>query len=134
MPLPGSAGRGFLRVDDLTWYIVVVVVVAVPVMIGWVGAFPKAGWPWWSALVPFYNAHVLVLGVARLSWLWLILVFTPGVNVVAVLLVNVEVARRFGKSEAFGLGLTLLGFIFYPVLGFGSDQYQEGEAVIVGPQ
>lgn len=120
--------------DDLTWYVIASAFVAVPVMVGWTSMFPKAGWPWWSALVPFLNAYVLVLGVARLSWLWLILVFTPGVNVVAVLLVNVEVARRFGKSEAFGLGLTLLGFIFYPVLGFGPDPYQEGEAVIVGPE
>lgn len=138
--------------DERTWYIVVGVVVAVPVMIGWTRLFPKAGWPWWAAFVPFYNAYILVLGVARLSWLWLVLMlapvvlalvleaadqsalwshlmFAPVVQIVAVLFVNVEVARRFGKSEAFGLGLSLLGFVFYPLLGFGPDRYQVGEAV-----
>ena len=37
---------------------------------------------------------------------------------------NVEVARRFGRTEAFGLGLALLGFIFYPILALGSSEYR----------
>ncbi|AMV29453.1 hypothetical protein VT84_33980 [Gemmata sp. SH-PL17] len=120
--------------DDLLWYLVVWGAVTVPgVVLGWLRVFPKAGRPWWAALVPFYNIYVLVVGVARLSLLWYILVLIPVVQVIAAILVNVEVARRFGKSEAFGLGLALLGFIFYPLLGFGSDQYQEGTAEPVGP-
>jgi hypothetical protein len=110
------------------WYFVLWAVVTVPgVLLGWLRVFPKAGRPWWAALLPGYNAYVLVVGVARLSLLWYVLLFVPVVNLVAAILVNLEVARRFGKSEAFGLGLALLGFIFYPLLGFGSDRYQEGE-------
>jgi hypothetical protein len=122
-------------VDDLTWYLVVWAAVTVPgVLIGWLGVFPKAGRSRWTALVPFYNIYVLVVVVARLSTLWYVLVFVPVVQIIAAILVNLEVARRFGKSEAFGLGLALLGFIFYPILGFGSDQYQEGEGAPVGPR
>jgi hypothetical protein len=121
-------------VNDLTWYLAVWAAVTVPgVLIGWIGVFPKAGRSRWAALVPLYNIYVLVVGVARLSLLWYVLVLIPVVQIVAVLLVNLEIARRFGKSEAFGLGLALLGFIFYPILGFGSDQYQEGEGATVGP-
>ncbi|MFM8272638.1 MAG: DUF5684 domain-containing protein, partial [Gemmata sp.] len=90
-------------------------------------------WPWWAALVPIYNIYVLVVGVARLSLLWFILVLIPVVQIIAAIFVNVEVARRFGKSEAFGLGLALLGFVFYPLLGFGTDRYQEGTAEPLGP-
>jgi hypothetical protein len=107
--------------------------VTVPgVLLGWLGVFFKAGRPRWAAFVPFYNIYVLVVGVARLSLVWYVLVFVPVVQIVAAILVNVEVAKRFGKSEAFGLGLALLGFIFYPVLGFGSDRYQEGEGAPLG--
>jgi hypothetical protein len=107
--------------------------VTVPgVLLGWLRVFPKAGHPWWAALIPFYNIYVLVVGVARLSVLWFVLVLVPVVNLIAALLVNLEVARRFGKSEAFGLGLALLGFVFYPLLGFGSDRYQEGEGAPIG--
>jgi hypothetical protein len=121
-------------VDGLIWYLAAWAAVTVPgMLVGWLGVFPKAGRPWWAALLPFYNVYVLVVGVARLSVLWYVLVWVPVVQVVAAILVNVEVAKRFGRSEAFGLGLALLGFIFYPILGFGSDQYQEGEGEAVGP-
>ncbi len=120
--------------DDLTWYLLVWGAVTVPgVLLGWLRVFPKAGQPWWAALIPLYNIYVLVVGVARLSRLWFVLVLIPVVQIVAAILVNLEVARRFGKSEAFGLGLALLGFVFYPLLGFGSDQYQDGTAEPVGP-
>jgi hypothetical protein len=114
--------------NELTWYLVAWAAVTGPgVLLGWLRVFPKAGRPWWAALIPFYNVYVLVVGVARLSFLWYVLVFVPVIQIIAAILVNLEVARRFGKSEAFGLGLAMLGFIFYPLLGFGSDRYQEGE-------
>ena len=49
----------------------------------------------------------------------------PGRQVVAALLVNVEVARRFGRSEGFGVGLAMVGFVFYPLIGYGDAQYQD---------
>ena len=35
-----------------------------------------------------------------------------------------DVAKRFGKGGGFAVGLILLPFIFFPILGFGSAQYQ----------
>lgn len=94
------------------------------VVVSWLFVFPKAGQARWAALVPGYNIYVLVVGVARLSTLWFVLVLIPGVQIIAVILVNVEVARRFGRSEAFGLGLALLGFVFYPLLGLSAAEYE----------
>jgi hypothetical protein len=34
------------------------------------------------------------------------------------------VAKSFGKGVGFGIGLLLLPIIFFPILGFGSAQYQ----------
>jgi hypothetical protein len=100
-------------------------IVTIPsIVLGWLLVFPKAGRKRWAALIPGYNIYVLVVGVAGLSKLWFILVLIPGVQIIAAILVNVEVARRFGRSEAFGLGLALLGFVFYPILGLSRDQYE----------
>jgi hypothetical protein len=111
--------------DDLFPYLMVWLAVTVPgAVAGWVGAFQKAGLAWWKALVPVYNVFVLVVDVAKLSPLWAALLLIPGINLIAALLVNVEVARRFGRSESFGLGLAVFGFVFYPVLGFGPAKYQ----------
>src|SRR3954470_22352808 len=94
-------------------YLLVWAAVTIPgAILGWLRVFPKAGRPWWAAIVPGYNIYVLVVGVAGLSLLWFVLVLVPVVNIIAAILVNLEVARRFGRSEAFGLGLALLGFVF----------------------
>jgi len=45
-------------------------------------------------------------------------------------------AKSFGKGVGFGIGLALLGIIFWPILGFGSAQYQgpsASQAVAVAP-
>jgi hypothetical protein len=112
--------------DPYLPYLLVWAAVTIPgVILGWLWVFRKAHQPWWAAIVPGYNIYVLVVRVARLSPLWFLLLFVPAVQIVAAFLVNAEVARRFGRSEAFGLGLTLLGFVFYPVLGFGEAKYQD---------
>jgi hypothetical protein len=41
------------------------------------------------------------------------------------IIVHIDIAKNFGKDAAFGLGLAFLGFIFYPILGFGSATYNK---------
>jgi len=36
----------------------------------------------------------------------------------------VAFAKNFGKGVGFALGLIFLGFIFFPILAWGSAQYQ----------
>jgi len=50
--------------------------------------------------------------------------FVPVVDLFIFILVNMALAERFGKSRFYGLGLTFLGFIFFPVLAFGSARYR----------
>lgn len=44
------------------------------------------------------------------------------------ILVSLDIAKRFGKSAGFGIGLALLGFIFYLILGFGDARYNPNAA------
>ena len=85
--------------------------------------FTKAGKPGWAAIIPIYNLIVLLEIAGKPLW-WIILFFIPLANLIAAILVGLGVAKNFGKSDAFGIGLGLLGFIFYPILGFGDAQYQ----------
>ena len=41
------------------------------------------------------------------------------------IIVSIEVAKAFGKGTGFGVGLALLSFVFYPLLGFGDAVYTE---------
>lgn len=85
--------------------------------------FEKAGQPGWAALIPFYNGYVLLQVAGRPGW-WLLLFFIPFVNIIIAIIVSIDVAKNFGEGTGFGLGLAFLGFIFYPLLGFGEARYR----------
>ena len=84
--------------------------------------FKKAGKPGWAILIPFYNMVVL-LEITRNPIWWIILMFIPFVNIGLMIYLSYQLAHRFGKSGAFFVGLIILPFIFYPILGFGKAQY-----------
>ena len=102
----------------LVWLALGILVIA-----GMWTTFQKAGQPGWGALIPIYNIYLL-LKVAGRPWWWLLLMLIPLVNLIISIIVGIDVAKNFGKGTGFGLGLTFLGFIFYPILGFGSATYQ----------
>ena len=85
--------------------------------------FVKAGKPGWASIIPIYNTIVMLEIVGRPVW-WIVLMFIPLVNIVIVIIVMIDLAKSFGKDAGFGIGLAFLGFIFVPILGFGSARYQ----------
>jgi hypothetical protein len=88
---------------------------------GW-KVFVKAGKPGWAFIVPIYNILVMLEIIGK-PWWWFILLLIPLVNIVIGALVCIELAKKFGKGVGFGIGLLLLGFIFIPILGFGSAEF-----------
>jgi hypothetical protein len=86
--------------------------------------FTKAGYPGWASIIPIYNAYVLLKIAGKPGW-WLILLLIPLVNIAIGIVVSLDIAKRFGKGVGFGIGLALLGFVFYPILGFGDAQYTQ---------
>ncbi len=85
--------------------------------------FEKAGKPGWACIIPFYNVYIMAEIAGVKNW-WLI--FIPIANIYIIIVIAIGLAKSFGKDTGFGIGLLLLGFIFYPILGFG-------DAVYIGP-
>ena len=85
--------------------------------------FTKAGQPGWASLIPIYDLYVLCKIAGRPGW-WLLLMLIPLVNFIIIIILCIDIAKSFGKGAGFGFGLAILGFIFWPILGFGSAQYQ----------
>jgi len=82
--------------------------------------FEKAGQPGWASIIPFYNYYIMgQIGGVKNWWL----IFIPIVNIYIIFVMMIAIAKSFGKDTAFGIGLVFLGFIFFPVLGFGSATY-----------
>ena len=91
-------------------------------IIGMWKTFSKAGQPGWAAIIPIYNVIVWLQICGRPVW-WIILLFIPIVSLVIFIIMSIDLAKSFGKGAGFGIGIFLLGFIFIPILGFGSASY-----------
>ena len=101
----------------------VVVFLFLVVTAGMWAVFRKADQPGWAAIIPVYNVYILVHAVARLDILWFIMCLIPGVGIFAWGVVCGEVARRFGRGVGTGIGLSVLPYYYWPMLGFNDDHY-----------
>ena len=103
--------------------IVIALIVAVVLIVAWWKIFTKAGKPGWTALIPIYNVIVMLQVVGRPVW-WIILFLIPVVNFIIGIIVFLDLAKSFGKSTGFGIGLILLNLIFVLILAFGDAEYK----------
>jgi hypothetical protein len=101
--------------------LVVIAVFLFYLIAGW-RLFSKAGVPGWGVTIPIYNIYLWCKIAGRPGW-WVLLFIVPVVNVIVHLIVSLDVAKSFARSDAFGVGLWLLGFIFVPILGYGASTY-----------
>src|SRR5688500_13529869 len=85
--------------------------------------FEKAGKPGWAAMIPIYNIIVLHGVVGRPRW-WVVLWLVPIVIFSAAVIVYLDLARSFGTTALFGVGMLVLPFIFIPILACGDAQYR----------
>lgn len=79
--------------------------------------------PNWAAFVPFYNLYVLVTVVAKKEPVWVLIALIP---VVGFVLISLDIAKKFGKEQGFGIGMGLVPFVFYPLLGTSEARYEAG--------
>lgn len=85
--------------------------------------FRKAGVTEWWAWVPFVSSYGMWKMTNR-DQLWLILLFVPYANYVALVVIGIDIAWSFGKSQAYGWGVGLLPYVFFPMLAFDESTYR----------
>ncbi|MBU0681418.1 MAG: signal peptidase I [Proteobacteria bacterium] len=84
--------------------------------------FEKAGQPGWACLIPFYNIYIFLVIAGKPAW-WLVLLLIPVVNIIFAVIACIAFAKKFGKDALFGVGLVLLGIVFFPILAWGDATY-----------
>lgn len=120
----GSTMEGLFAIIFFLIYVGIIVFI----FAGMWKTFTKAGQPGWGCIIPIYNVYLLCV-IAGRPWWWLLLMLIPIVSIVIFIIVCIDIAKSFGKGPGFGVGLAFLGFIFFPILGFGDAQYQGPAAV-----
>ncbi len=84
--------------------------------------YRAAGQPGWAAIIPIYNLYILIKIAGKPGW-WILMFLIPFLNLIFLIWLYNMVSKSFGKDEGFTAGLVILGFIFWPILGFGSAKY-----------
>ena len=83
--------------------------------------YKKANKPGWASIIPIYS-NIVMLEICGLPvWMIILAMF---VSPVYLILVGINLAKKFNKSTGFAIGLILLPIIFYPILAFGKSQYE----------
>ena len=113
MPTPAQPSPIFW----ICYFVVIILLIAAMWKV-----FSKAGQPGWACIIPIYNLYVLCKIAGRPGW-WVLLLLIPFVNFIILIILDIDIAKAFGKGAGFGIGLLLLPFIFFPVLGFGNVEH-----------
>lgn len=128
-------------------YLGIILILAIIETVGKWQVYKKMGIPAWKCLIPYYNNYVEYSTVwsKEIFFLWLALTIAefimPGmyediglplrliviaitVGRMAVMLIFCKkMAKAFDKGLGYTLGLFLLPFVFYPILGFSKNVY-----------
>lgn len=102
--------------------LVIGLLISIPALIATWEVFTKAGEAGWKMLIPIYDIYILCKIADGNGWKFLLLCI-PFVNIVYAIILNIRLAKSFGKGVGFGLGLLFLDYIFIMILGYGSAQY-----------
>ncbi len=132
----GGAIAGLIAVVAILGLIVLAI--AIVQIIGTWKILVKGGKPGWGALIPFYREYLLCDMVGVWPW-WILIAALSGiltaipvigsllsfaVTIYYSILLNVSLARAFGKEDSYAVGLILLAPVFYSILGFGKDEFK----------
>ena len=121
-----------------------------PVALGLSKLFKKAGVAGWKGFVPIYNLLIMLRLSGRPGWwawviccnylfvfLWTLLQGDMNADIYKVIYFSLSIlsfvflvrafntlALSYGKDSSFTIGLVLLPFVFFPVLGYGKSRYE----------
>lgn len=107
----------------MTWLLYTIICFYWLPFVGMYKLFEKAGEPGWAALVPFYNAFVLVKIVGAPKW-WLITMFIPVVHFFIIAGMLIEFNKSFGQYKFVdNFAAIVLPYIYYPYLSSQDPEY-----------
>lgn len=108
----------------LSTYMILILVIAVIMIVANWKVFTKAGKPGWASIIPLYNMYVMFEIAGMNGWMFL-LTFVPIANIIIQIMLYLNLAKKFGKSTGFAIGLILLNPIFLLMLAFGNAEYNK---------
>jgi hypothetical protein len=108
-----------------------ILLVAIPTIVGAWKAYQKAGEPGWAVIVPVYSYMVMARIAGKSETFGLLVGLAPFIPylgpivfLVLYIMLLIDFVKPYGQGGGFAVGLALLGPIFWPILGFGSSRFR----------
>ncbi|BDS12144.1 S26 family signal peptidase [Aureispira anguillae] len=106
----------------MNWLLYIICFYWLP-FVGMYKLFEEAGEPGWAALIPFYNAYVVVKIIGAPKW-WLGLMLLPIVHFFIIAGMLIEFNKSFGRYEFIdNFAAIVLPYIYYPYLTSQKPSY-----------
>jgi signal peptidase I len=107
----------------MTWLLYTIICFYWLPFVGMYKLFEKAGEPGWAALVPFYNAFIVVKIIGAPKW-WLIAMFIPVVHFFIIAGMLIEFNKSFGQYKFIdNAAAIIVAYIYYPYLASKKPEY-----------
>ncbi len=128
-------------------YVLIALALVVIIHVSLWKVFVKAGYKGWEGLIPVYNTWLLVKMTGLEWWFFLLaqgLTITNILNeltnfgklatLAGMFAIHYNLALKFKKEPVgYAFGLTLLPFIFYPMLAFSNAEFTDVKVSRLGP-
>ena len=111
-----------IGIGSVIVYVIIAIFFYVLLIIAEWKILTKAGEAGWKSLIPFLNLYV-IFKIVYGKGIKFLLLLVPILDIVVAIMFPFRLAKVFGKSSGFGVGLLLLPNIFTLVLAFGSAEY-----------
>ena len=121
----GAYDQGFVAFMVTMWlfFLFFILLASVLMMFSLYKIFVKAGREdAWAAFIPIYNT-IVFLDVIKRPWWQIFMYLIPIYGIYLSIVDHNRLSKFFGRSESFTVGLVLLPILFFPILGFGADNY-----------
>jgi len=107
-------------------FIILSLIIVIISIISLMKIFKKAGKPGIYAIIPIYNI-IVMCQIIKMSLVQILLILIPFIGpLIFTCFYNVKLAKAFGKSTGFAVGLIFLNVIFMPILAFSDVKYKYG--------
>lgn len=131
----------------MVFIIIIALAMVVLNIVGKWKVFKKAGKAGWEAIIPFYSDWILVQ-ITGLKWWFIFFIcfaslcsllnisigFASIISLAGAFFAHYNLAIKFDRDPVgYGIGLTLLPFIFYPLLGMSDAKYIDKKVSAYGP-
>lgn len=106
---------------------------ALAVIVSMMRIYKKCGKPAISVIIPIWG-QIVLFQITGIAWWY---VFIPVVNLIMMIKAYIVLAKKFGRSAGFAVGMIFLPMIFIPLLSFydyaGDEKNEETEEPIYNP-